>query len=125
MILFFDIHLSSLVQADINHAPTSGESPEKIYASPSEEWYSESPPRKSLSSATVKKINGGIEALSSHSSDPECNDWDPTGKTPKEIMAWCADYERGQRGEMAKRQRRGVEGTLPVFYLLAQAMTET
>ena len=51
-------------------------------------------------------------ALSSRSSDPECNDWDPTGKTPDEIVSVCADYERGQRSEMAKRRRRGVEGTL-------------
>jgi hypothetical protein len=93
--------LSSLEQDEIYRSPSSRESPEKIYASPSEEWYSESPPRKSLSPVTVKKINEEIEAVSSHSSDPECNDWDPTGKTPDEIAAWCANYERGQRSEMA------------------------
>ncbi len=70
-----------------------------------------------LSPATVKKINEGIEALSSHSSDPECHDWDPTGKIPDEISAWCVDYEHGQRSEMAKCRRRGVEGTLQVFFI--------
>ena len=118
MILFFHIRLSSLVQEEIYHSPSSRESPEKIYASPSGEWYSESPPRKSLSPATVKKINEEIEALSSHSSDPECNDWDHTGKTPDEIAEWCVDYERDQRSEMAKRQRQGIDGSL--FYLRAQ-----
>jgi hypothetical protein len=75
----------------------------------------ESPPCKSLSPATVKKINEEIETLSS---DPECNVWDPTEKIPDEIAAWCADYERDQRREMAKRLRRGIDGTL--FYLRAQ-----
>ncbi len=110
--------MSSLVQAEIYHSRSLRESPEKIYAS--EEWYSESPPHKSISPATGKKINEGIEALSSHSSDPECNDWDPTGKTPEEIVAWREDCERGpgQRSEMAKRRRQGVDSTL--FYLRAQ-----
>ncbi len=71
--LFFDIRLSSLVQDKIYHSPSSRESPEKIYASPSEKWYSESTLRKSLLPAIVKKINEEMEALSSHSSDPECN----------------------------------------------------
>jgi hypothetical protein len=110
--------LPSLVQAEIYQSPSSRESPEKIYASPSEEWYSESPLRKSLSPATVKKINEEIEALSSHSSDPECNVWDPTGKTPDEIAAWCADYERDQRSKMAKRRRQGIDSTL--FYVRSQ-----
>ena len=108
----FNIRLSSLVQAELYHSPSSRESPEKIYASPSEgEWYSESPPRKSLSPATVKKINEEIEAVSS----PEYDHWDPTGKTPDEIAAWCADYERDQIGEMAKRWRRGIDSTLFLF----------
>ncbi len=115
MFLFFDIRLSSLVQDEIYHSPSSRESPEKIYATPSEEeWYLESPPRKSLSPAIVKKMNEEMEAASS----PEYNHWDPTGKTPDEIAAWCANYERGQRIEMAERRRRGIEGTL--FYLRAQ-----
>jgi hypothetical protein len=37
------------------------------------------------------------------------------GKTPDEIAAWCVEFERGQRSEMAKRRRLGVEGKLPVF----------
>ena len=102
--------MSSHVQEEIYHSPSSRESPEKIYAPPSEEWYLESPPQKSLSPAAVKKFDWEIEALSSHSSDPKCNDRDPTGKTPDKIAAWCADYERDQRSEMAKRRRRGVEG---------------
>ena len=113
----FNIRLSSLVQAEQYHSPSSRESPEKIYASPSEgEWYSESPPRKSLSPATVKKINEEIEAVSSPEYDH--SGWDPTGKTPDEnheIAAWCADYERDQKGEMAKRRRRGIDGTLFLF----------
>ena len=85
MIRGFDIRLSSLVQAKLYHSPSSRESLEKIYASPSEgEWYSESPPRKSLSPATVKKMNAEMEGVTS----PECSDWDPTGKIPDEIAAW-------------------------------------
>ena len=63
------------------HSPTSGDSPEKNYAIPSEEeylsgeWHSESPPRKSLSPATKKRhhdeLEADIDALSTHSSDPE------------------------------------------------------
>ncbi len=52
--------------------------------------------------------------------DPESNDWDPTGKTPDEIAVWYADYEHGQRSEMAKRLRRAVEHKFLVFYLRAQ-----
>jgi hypothetical protein len=107
--------LSSLVQDELYHSPSSRKVLEKIYATPSEEeWYSESPPRKSLSPATVKTMNEEMEAVSS----PEYNQWDPTGKTPFEIAAWCANYERGQRIEMAERRRLGTEGTL--FYLRAQ-----
>ena len=91
------------------HSPTSRESPEKIYAAPSEEWYSGSPPRKSLSPATKKRYHeereADIAALSSRYGDPEV--WDPIGKTPEEILAWCAEYERGQRRGMAKRRRLG------------------
>ncbi len=85
---------------------------------PSEEWYSESPPRKSLSPAAAKKFNEDIEALGSHSSDPKFNDWDPIGKTPDEIAAWCAEYERGQRREMAKRRRLGLNAH--IRYMLSQ-----
>jgi hypothetical protein len=79
LFLFSHTRLSSLVQDEVYHSPSLRESPEKIYATPSEEeWYSESPPRKSLSPTTVKKMNKEMEAVTS----PECNDWDPTGKTP-------------------------------------------
>ena len=108
LFLFSNIRLSSIGQDEVYHSPSSRESPEKIYATPSEEeWYSESPPRKSLSPATVKKMNAEMEGVTS----PECSDWDPTGKTPDEIAAWCANYERESRLEMAERQRRGLEGT--------------
>ena len=56
------------------HFPSSGDSPEKIYATPSDddrEWYSESPPRKSLSPASKKAFEEELDALSSHSSNPE------------------------------------------------------
>ena len=108
--------MSSIEQDEVYHSPSSRESPEKIYATPSEEeWYSESPPRKSLSPAAVKKFNEEIEALSSHSSDPECNDWNPIGKIPDEIAAWCAESQRCQRSAMTKHSRLGVEGKLQVF----------
>ncbi len=82
---------------------------------PSEEWYSKSPQHKSLSPAAVKKFNEENEALSSHSSNRKCNDWNPIGKTPDEITAWCAEYERGQRSEMTKRCRQDIQGKVPVF----------
>ncbi len=110
LFLFSHIRLSSLVQDEVYHSPSSRESPEKIYATPSgEEWYSEFP-HKSLSPATVKKMNEEMEGVTC----PECNDWDPTGKTPDEISAWYANYERESRLKMAERQRWGLEGTL--FY---------
>ncbi len=76
----------------------------------------ENGPRKSLSPATVKKFNEEIEAVSS----PEYDHWNPTGKTPDEIAAWCTDYERDQKGEMAKRRRRGIDGTLFLFSRIVQ-----
>ena len=91
------------------HSPSSGDSPEKIYATPSEddrEWYSESPPRKSLSPAWKKAFEEELDALSSHSSDPE----DPNGKTPEEIAAWCAEYQRNNRMIMAELHRAGLAG---------------
>jgi hypothetical protein len=73
---------------------------------PSEEWYSESSPRKQLSHATKKHMEAEIDALSSHSSDLDVwEDSDPNGKTPEDIVAWCAQYERGN-----KREMRGTEG---------------
>ena len=59
------------------HSPSSGDSPEKIYASPSDdddedrEWYSETPPRRSLTAAEIREFEEELDALSSHSSDPE------------------------------------------------------
>jgi hypothetical protein len=73
----------------------------------SKEWYLKSPQRKSLSSATAKRLKEDIAVMSCHSSDPKDNDWNPVGKTPDEIAAWCTEYERGQRSEMAKRSRLG------------------
>ena len=57
------------------HSPTSRESPEKLNASPSEEWYSESSARTSLFPAIKKRdheaLDADIDSLSSHNSDPE------------------------------------------------------
>jgi hypothetical protein len=116
---------SHVQEAEVYHSPTSMESPEKIYTYPSEEWYSESSPRKSPSPATTKKLNKEIAALTSHSSDPKVNDWDPIRTTPDEIAAWCAEYERGQRGEMAKRRR--LENLLKVYirFMRAQKLPGT
>ena len=51
-----------------------------------------------------------IDALSSHSSDPEAPEiFNPIGKTPEEIAVWCAEYERGNRRMMAERRRAGLE----------------
>jgi hypothetical protein len=96
------------------HSPTSWESLEKNYAPPSEDWYSESPPRKSLSPTTKKtyheelEANINLDALSSQSSDSYV--WGPIGKTPEEIAAWCAEYERGHRREMTNCCRLGNAG---------------
>ena len=53
-----------------------------------------------------------IDELSSHSSDPEGPEdpGDPNGKTPEEIVAWCAEYERKNRRIRVERQRAGIEG---------------
>ena len=77
--------------------------------------YSESSQRKSLSPATKKRfkddLEADIDALSSHSSDPsEPEVWDPNGKTPEEIAAWCEEHESGNRRQMAKRRRMGLAG---------------
>ena len=61
------------------HSPTSRDSQEKIYAPPSEEeylseeWCSESPPRKSLlpKKRLHDELKADIDALRTHSSDPE------------------------------------------------------
>ena len=91
------IHAQEATRLAGYHSLTSWESPEIQYDS--EEWYSESPLRKSLSPATKKRhheqFEADIAASSSHCSDPEV--WAPVGKTPEEIAAWCAEYERGNR----------------------------
>ena len=104
------------------HFPTSADSPEKIYATPSEdeddrEWYSESPPRKSLSPTWKKAFEEELDALSSHSSDPEGPEdpGDTNGKTIEEIRAWCAQYERKQKMERIERQRAGIEGMYDIM----------
>ena len=104
------------------HSPRSGDSPERIYATPSKiyattsdedrEWYSESPPRKSMSPASKKAFEEELDALSSHSSDPEGPEdpGDTEGKSIEEIRAWCAQYERKQKMERIERQRAGIAG---------------
>ena len=85
------LHAQAAAKLAGYHAPTSMESPEKIYATPSEEegeWYAESPPRKSLTPATKKRehdeFEAELDALSSHSSDPEDPEiFDHIGKTPE------------------------------------------
>ena len=99
------------------HSPTSADSPEKFYATPSEdeddrEWYSESLPRKSVSPTWKKAFEEEMDALISHSSDPEGPE-DPgatNGKTIEEIRAWCTENERKQKMIRVERQREGIEG---------------
>ena len=100
------------------HSPSSGDSPEKIYATPSDdddedrEWYSESPPRRSLTAAEIREFEEELDALSSHSSDPEGPEdpGDTRGKSIEEITAWCIQYERKQKMERIARQQAGIEG---------------
>ena len=85
-------HAQKAAEIAGHHSQTSGDSPEKIYAATSEddrEWYSESPPRKSLSPAWKKAFEEELDALSSHSSDPEGPEdpGDPNGKTLEEIIS--------------------------------------
>ena len=106
------VHVQAAARRAGYHSPSSRDSPEKVYAT---DVYSESPPRKSLSPATKKRfkddLEAAIDALSSHSSDPsEPEVWDPNSKTPEEIAAWCEEYERGNRRQMAKRRRMGLAG---------------
>jgi hypothetical protein len=82
----------------------------------SESRDSESPPRKYASPASKKRLKGKLEAdtdaLSDHSSDPEA--WDPISKTPEEFAAWCAEYEHGNRQQMAQSRPMGIAGILRV-----------
>jgi hypothetical protein len=96
------------------------ESPEKIYASPSEdspsedegEYEDEPPPRRELTAAEKREFEEEIDALSSHSSDPEGPEdpGDTRGKSIEEITAWCIQYERKQKMERIARQQAGIEG---------------
>ena len=100
------------------HSPSSGDSPEKIYATHSDdddedrEWYSESPPRRPLTAAEKREFEEELDALSSHSSDPEGPEdpGDTQGKSIEEITAWCIQYERKQKMERIARQQAGIEG---------------
>ena len=110
-------HAQKAAQIAGYHSPTSADSPEKIYATPSEddadsEWYSESPLRKLLSPTWKKAFEEELDALSRHSSDPEGPEdpGDPNGKTLEEITAWCTEYDRKQKMIRVERQRAGIEG---------------
>ena len=102
------------------HSPTSMESQEKIYASPSEdspsedegEYEDEPPPRRVLTAAEIREFKEELDALSSHSSDPEGPEdpGDTQGKSIEEITAWCIQYERKQKIERIARQQAGIEG---------------
>ena len=109
------LHAQKAAEIAGYHSLNSGDSPEKICATPSEgdhEWYSESPPRKSLSPAWEKAFEEELDVLSSHSSDPEGPEdpGDPNGKTFEEIAARCAEYERKNRRIRVERQRAEIEG---------------
>ena len=53
-----------------------------------------------------------MDALSSHSSNPEGPEdpGDTRGKSIEEITAWCIQYERKQKMERIARQQAGIEG---------------
>ena len=96
------------------------ESPEKIYASPSEdspsedegEYEDEPPPRRQPTAEEIRLFEEETAALSSHSSDPEGPEdpGDAEGKSIEEITAWCIQYERKQKMERIARQQAGIEG---------------
>ena len=50
-----------------------------------------------------------VEYSQQRSKGPE-DPGDPNGKTPEEIAAWCAEYERKQRMVTVEPQRAGIEG---------------
>ena len=103
------------------------ESPEKIYASPSEDSPSEDegehedepPPQRELTAAEKREFEEEIDALSSHSSDPEGPEDPgvPRGKSIEEIRAWCAQHERKQKMERIVRQQAGIEGMHDIMLL--------
>ena len=122
-------HAQKAAQIAGYHSPTSADSPEKIYATPSEdeddsEWYSESPPRKSLSPTWKKAFEEELDALSSHSSDPEGPEdpGDTNGKTIEEIRAWCTEYERKQNVIRVESQRAGIEGAYHATHMFLSYM---
>ena len=96
------------------HSPSSGDSPEKIYATPSMTVNGiQSPHRVNQCHPQAKKaFEEDLDALSSHSSDPEGPEdpGDTEGKSIEEIRAWCAQYERKQKMERIERQRAGIAG---------------
>ena len=115
MMPYASLHAQAAAKKAGYHSPTSMESPEKIYASPSEdegEYEDESPPRRVLTAAEIREFEAELDALSSHSSDPEGPEdpGDTEGKSIEEIRAWCAQYERKQQMERIERQRAGIEG---------------
>ena len=79
---------------------------------PEGEYEDESPPRKSLTAAEIREFEEELDALSSHSSDPEGPEdpGDTQGKSIEEITAWCIQYERKQKMERIARQQAGIEG---------------
>ena len=115
--------MTTYVQAEARragyHTLSSRDSPEKVYAN---DVYSKSPPRESPSPASMKRfkdqLEADIEALSSHSSDPEEPEiFDPEIMTPEDIAAWVAEYESANRQQMAvppERRRMGLAGIMRV-----------
>ena len=120
MMPYASLHAQAAAKKAGYHSPTSMESPEKIYASPSEdspsedegEYEDEPPPRRELTAAEKREFEEEIDALSSHSSDPEGPEdpGDTRGKSIEEITAWCIQYERKQKMERIARQQAGIEG---------------
>ena len=111
------------------------ESPEKIYASPSEdspsedegEYEDESPPQRVLTAAEIREFEEELDALSSHSSDPEGPEdpGDTRGKSIEEITAWCIQYERKQKMERIARQQAGIEGIYQATHMSHMFLTCT
>ena len=68
--------------------------------------------RRELTAAEKREFEEEIDALSSHSSDPEGPEdpGDTQGKSIEEITAWCIQYERKQKMERIARQQAGIEG---------------
>ena len=111
------------------HSPSSRDSPEKIYATPSDDDDDEDgeespPPRRALTAAEIREFEEELDALSSHSSDPEGPEdpGDPRGKSIEEITAWCIQYERKQKIERIARQQAGIEGFSDAEYMLVHAL---